>query len=97
MLASLTNCTTSARSRSFSKMSILLITSTIFLPQFRMLSRKRRSVSVKGRSADVTNSTKSALGTKSTVSRSCARLIAFVPGVSTMWRSRSNATGALTT
>ena len=68
-----------------------------FLPQFRMLSRNTRSLSVKGRSADVTNSTRSARGTKSRVRRSCARLIAFVPGVSTMCRSRSNGVGAVTT
>ena len=43
-----------------------------------------------GRSAEVTNSTRSARGTNSAVSRSCSRMMALVPGVSTMWRSRSS-------
>ena len=42
---------------------LLFITSTTFLPQLRMRSRNARSVSVNGRSADVTNSTRSARGT----------------------------------
>ena len=79
-----------------SKMSILLTTMTIFLPQSRIASIKARSVSVNGRSADVTNSTKSARGTKSVVSRSCSRMIALVPGVSTMWMSSRRSTGAVT-
>src|SRR5438445_397932 len=52
-------------------------------------------VAVYGRSADVTNSTRSDRGTKSVVRRSCSRMIALVPGVSTMWTSRSSSTGAV--
>ena len=80
-----------------SKMSTLLTTTTIFLPQSRIVSRNARSVSVNGRSAEVTNSTRSARGTNSRVRRSCSRWIALVPGVSTMCRSRSSSTGAVTT
>ena len=78
-------------------MSILLTTMTIFLPQSRIVSMNARSVSVNGRSADVTNSTRSARGTNSVVSRSCSRMIAFVPGVSTIWMSRSSSAGAVIT
>ena len=67
---------------------------TIFLPHSRITSRKPRSVSVNGRSAEVTNRTKSARGTKSVVIASCSRKMALVPGVSTMWISRSISTGA---
>ena len=70
---------------------------TIFLPQSRMVARKSRSVSVNGRSAEVMKRTRSDRGTNSVVSRSCSRMIAFVPGVSTMWMSRSSSTGAVTT
>ena len=61
-------------------MSILLMTMTIFLPQPRTCSRNARSVSVNGRSADVTNSTRSERGTNSAVIASCSRMIALVPG-----------------
>ena len=70
---------------------------TIFFPQSRMVARKSRSVSVNGRSAEVMKRTRSDRGTNSVVSRSCSRMIAFVPGVSTMWTSRSSSTGAVTT
>jgi hypothetical protein len=78
-------------------MSILLTTTTTFLPQSRISWRKLRSVSVNGRSAEVMNRTKSDRGTNSEVSRSCSRITAFVPGVSTMWTSRSRSAGAVTT
>ena len=71
-----------------SRMSTLLMTMTTFLPQPRICSRKARSVSVNGRSAEVTNSTRSERGTNSEVIASCSRMIALVPGVSTMWMSR---------
>ena len=50
---------------------------TIFLPQPRIVSMKARSVSVNGRSADVTNRTKSARGTKS----DCQPLVLAQDGV----------------
>jgi hypothetical protein len=78
-------------------MSILLTATTIFLPQSRMDSRKARSLSVNGRSAEVTNRTRSERGTNSRVSTSCSRRTAFVPGVSTMLMSRSISTGAVIT
>ena len=65
-------------------MSILFTTNTIFLPHSRICSRKPRSLSVNGRSALVTKRTRSARGMKSRVSSSCRRMIALVPGVSTM-------------
>ena len=71
------------------------MTTTIFLPQSRMSARKARSLSVNGRSADVTNSTRSACGTNSLVNRSCSRKIALVPGVSTILRSLEERTGAV--
>ena len=79
-------------------MSILLTTTTTFLPQSRIASRNARSLSVNGRSAEVTNSTRSARGTNSRVSASCSRRMALVPGVSTtlMLAQRSRA-GAVTT
>ena len=48
---------------------------------------------MKGRSAEVTNSTRSERGTKSRVSSSCRRMIALVPGVSTMLSSRRTSAG----
>ena len=63
------------------------MTTTTFLPQSRICSRNARSVSVNGRSADVTNSTRSARGTYSAVICSCSRITALVPGVSTMLMS----------
>ena len=72
------------------------MTKTIFFPQSRMRSRNARSDSVNGRSAEVTKSTRSDRGTNSGVSASCSRMIAFVPGVSTTWISRSRSTGAVT-
>ena len=83
--------------RRSSRMSILLMTTTTFLPQPRICSRNARSVSVNGRSAEVTNSTRSERGTNSAVIRSCSRMIALVPGVSTMWMSRRSGTGAVMT
>ena len=71
-------------------MSILLTTTTIFLPHSRICSRKARSLSVNGRSAEVTNSTRSELGTNSRVIASWWRSMALVPGVSTMLISRSS-------
>ena len=75
------------------RMSILFTTNTIFLPHSRICSRKPRSLSVNGRSALVTNSTRSARGTKSRVSSSCRRMMALVPGVSTTLSSRSSSAG----
>ncbi len=68
-----------------------------FLPHPRTCSRNTRSVSVKGRSAEVTNSTRSERGTNSDVIASCSRMIALVPGVSTMWISRRISAGAVMT
>ena len=62
------------------RMSILFTTNTIFLPHSRICSRKPRSLSVNGRSAQVTKRTRSARGMKSRVSASCRRIIALVPG-----------------
>ena len=76
-------------------MSVLLTATTSFLPQSRIDSRKARSVSVKGRSAEVTNSTRSERGTNSRVSASCPRTTAFVPGVSTTLISRRIARGSV--
>ena len=73
------------------------MTTTTFLPQPRTCSRNARSVSVKGRSAEVTNSTRSERGTNSAVIASCSRMMALVPGVSTMWISRSSGAGAVMT
>ena len=70
-------------------------TSTTFLPHSRIASRKARSLSVKGRSVEVTNSTRSARGRKSRVRASCSRRTAFVPGVSTITRSRKTSAGAV--
>ena len=56
--------TCSARPRS-GRMSSLLTTNTIFLPHSRIDSRNARSLSVKGRSAEVTKSTRSERGTNS--------------------------------
>ena len=76
-------------------MSVLLTATTTFFPQSRIDSRNTRSVSVKGRSAEVTNSTRSERGTNSRVSASCPRTTAFVPGVSTRQVSRRIATGSV--
>ena len=78
-------------------MSILLTTMTIFLPQSRMPWRKARSLSVNGRSAEVTKRTMSERGTNSRVIASCSRWMALVPGVSTMLMSWSSSTGAVMT
>ncbi len=56
-----------------------------------------RSVSVNGRSAEVTKNTRSERGMNSAVIVSCSRMIALVPGVSTMRISRSRSMGALMT
>ena len=71
---------TCCRSSGRGRMSILFTTNTIFLPHSRICSRKPRSLSVNGRSAEVTKSTRSARGMKSRVSSSCRRMIALVPG-----------------
>ncbi len=52
-----------------------------------------RSLSVKGRSAEVTKSTRSLRGIKSRVNSSCLRMTAFVPGVSTILISRKRSRG----
>jgi hypothetical protein len=69
------------------------MTSRIFFPQSRISSRYLRSLSVRGRSAEVTNNTRSLLGTKPLESSSWWRMIALVPGVSTMAISRKNSFG----
>ena len=56
---------------------------TIFLPHSRIAAMNSRSLSVKGRSAEVTKRTRSERGTKCWVSASCSRMMALVPGVST--------------
>ncbi len=76
-------------------MSTLLRTTTIFLPQARTRSRKARSLSVNGRSAEVAKSTRSARGTKRSVIASCRRSRALVPGVSTRVRCSSSGSGAV--
>ncbi len=70
-------------------------TTTTFLPQARMASRKARSLSVNGRSEEVMKRTRSARGTNSRVSSSCSRSTALVPGVSTITRSRRISAGAV--
>lgn len=84
-----TNARTVSTSFSVWSRSTLLITMTTFLPHSRICARNWRSLSVKGRSAEVTNSTRSARGTNRRVSSPCARVMALVPGVSTTWMSRS--------
>ena len=88
-----TKSITSLRSAGPARMSILFTMNTIFLPHSRIRSRNSRSLSVNGRSAEVTKSTRSARGTKSRVSSSCWRMIALVPGVSTTVSSRSSSAG----
>src|SRR5918997_2682227 len=78
---------------SFCRRSALFTTSTTFLPQSRISSRYPRSLSVRGRSAEVTNRTRSLRGTKPRLSSSWWRMIAFVPGVSTTAISRRNSLG----
>jgi len=88
----LTNPITCSMSVS-SWMSTLLTTNTTFLPQSRILVMNCRSLSVKGRSAEVTKRMRSARGTKSAVICSCLRTMALVPGVSTMLISCSHSAG----
>mmetsp|Transcript_982 Transcript_982/g.3013 ORF Transcript_982/g.3013 Transcript_982/m.3013 type:complete len:288 (-) Transcript_982:356-1219(-) len=88
---SATNATTSATSPSSARMSTLFTRNTTFLPHFLMYLRKSTSDSVKGRSADITNSTRSARGTYSSVSRCWRSRMTLVPGVSTTFTSRSSA------
>src|SRR5918998_664085 len=78
---------------SSARRSALLMIRSIFLPQSRISSRYPRSLSVSGRSAEVTKRTRSLLGTKPRLSSSWWRMIAFVPGVSTMAISRRKALG----
>ncbi len=92
-----TNRVTSSTSAGAPRISILFTTRTTFFPQPRICSRNARSVSVNGRSAEVTNSTRSERGTNSAVIASCSRMIALVPGVSTMWMSRRIGAGAVIT
>ncbi len=84
---------TSSTFDSSASRSALLMTSSIFFPQSRMSSRYPRSLSVRGRSAEVTNNTRSLLGTKPLESSSWWRMIALVPGVSTMAILRRNSLG----
>ena len=76
----------------------MLITTTIFLPQFLMASRNARSDlgerPVGG--GHEQHEIRAAARTR-VVSRSCSRKIALVPGVSTMVSSLSSETGALMT
>lgn len=67
---------------------------TNFFPQSRMLCRKVRSLSESGRSEEVTNKTRSDRGMNLLVMVSCSRIIALVPGVSTMLISFKIVTGA---
>src|SRR5918997_5799463 len=78
---------------SFCRRSALFTISTTFLPQSRISSRYPRSLSVRGRSAEVTKRTRSLRGTKPRLSSSWWRIMAFVPGVSTMAISRRNSLG----
>ena len=84
---------TSSTFDSSAKRSTLLMTSRIFFLQSRMSSRYPRSLSVRGRTAEVTNNTRSLLGTKPLESSSWWRMIALVPGVSTMAISRRKSLG----
>ena len=88
-----TNSVTSATSVSSRSRSTLLMTTTIFLPQSRIDSMNARSLSVNGRSAEVTKRTMSERGTNCWVSCSCSRMMALVPGVSTMVISSRNSAG----
>mmetsp|Transcript_17590 Transcript_17590/g.41305 ORF Transcript_17590/g.41305 Transcript_17590/m.41305 type:complete len:278 (-) Transcript_17590:551-1384(-) len=90
-----TKTVTSCTAFSSGRLSILLTTKTTFLPHPLISSKKFFSLSLKGRSEEVTNKTKSALGTIRRVSCSCAEITAFVPGVSTTARSDSHGTGSL--
>ena len=66
------------------KISILLTIMTTFFPHCDMRDNTVDSLSLMGRSAEVTKSTKSALGIIFCVSCSCCLRMAFVPGVSTI-------------
>jgi hypothetical protein len=68
-------------------------TKMTFLPHSRMWPRKSSSLAVSGCSRLVTKSTRSARGTKPRVISSSMRSIEFVPGVSTISRSRSTSSG----
>mmetsp|Transcript_17589 Transcript_17589/g.41299 ORF Transcript_17589/g.41299 Transcript_17589/m.41299 type:complete len:280 (-) Transcript_17589:709-1548(-) len=92
-----TKTVTSCTAFSSGRLSILLTTKTTFLPHPLISSKKFFSLSLKGRSEEVTNKTKSALGTIRRVSCSCAEITAFVPGVSTTARSDSHGTYSTTT
>ena len=76
-----------------SKSSTLSSTITIFLPHSRISCMKARSLSLKGRSAEVTKRIKSERGTKPCEIFSCSRMIALVPGVSTTLMSRRKRAG----
>jgi hypothetical protein len=84
---------TLSRSSSSRRRSTLFTTRTIFLPQSRISSRYSRSDSVKGLSEDVTKRTRSERGTKPRLSSSWCRMMALVPGVSTMATSRKKSFG----
>ena len=90
---SATNARTSFTSSTPSRRSHLLTTKSTFLPHLRMYLRNLTSDSVIGRSAESTNSTRSARGTNSSVRRCCRSRITFVPGVSTMFTSRRRSAG----
>mmetsp|Transcript_36572 Transcript_36572/g.114588 ORF Transcript_36572/g.114588 Transcript_36572/m.114588 type:complete len:218 (-) Transcript_36572:14-667(-) len=85
-----TKSTTCRWSSGRSKRSILLMMRSTFLRQLRMRSRKTRSLSEKGRSADVTKNTRSARGMTRCVISSCPWMMALVPGVSTSATSSSH-------
>ena len=74
--------------------SLTLFTrNTTFLPHCLMYFKNVTSLSVKGLSALITNSTRSALGTYSSVRRCCLSKITLVPGVSTTLISRNSGAG----
>ena len=73
--------------------STLLTMMTIFLPHSRISAMNSRSLSVNGRSAEVTKRTRSERGTNRSVSCSCSRMMALVPGVSTTVISSRNSAG----
>mmetsp|Transcript_19677 Transcript_19677/g.62580 ORF Transcript_19677/g.62580 Transcript_19677/m.62580 type:complete len:254 (-) Transcript_19677:1114-1875(-) len=90
---SATNFLSSIWSSSTGTMSILLSTKITFLPHLRMYLRKLTSLSEKGRSAEITKSTRSERGTYSSVSCCCRSRITLVPGVSTMLTSVRSSAG----
>ena len=88
-----TNATIRSTSAALSIRSILLTTRTIFFPHSRMRVRNWCSLSVNGRSALVTKSTRSLRGTNSSVISWWRWMMALVPGVSTRLISCSHSIG----